>query len=187
MVRIEGEPVKRTYVVTGAASGIGAATARELVQTGARVISCDLHDADVTADLATPGGREELIAEVRAASDGAIDGLVAVAGIDAADPATVRLNFFGTVACLEGLRPMLAAGDRPRAVVVPDSSCSSTAGPKPSSAAVSEVRPAAGSPARSPRGSPRSAHRRPARGGCRPPSARRAGSRRARGSAPGRR
>jgi NAD(P)-dependent dehydrogenase (short-subunit alcohol dehydrogenase family) len=30
----------------------------------------------------------------------------------------VRLNFFGTVACLEGLRPVLAAGDRPRAVVV---------------------------------------------------------------------
>lgn len=105
--------MKRTYVVTGAASGIGAATATRLAQTGARVIRCDLHDADVTADLTTPTGREELIAGVSAAASGAIDGLVAVAGIVAGDPATVRLNFFGTVACLEGLRPMLAAGDRP--------------------------------------------------------------------------
>ena len=43
----------RTYVVSGAASGIGAATARLLEEQGGRVITVDLHDADVTADLAT--------------------------------------------------------------------------------------------------------------------------------------
>ncbi|MFD1931081.1 MULTISPECIES: SDR family oxidoreductase [Nonomuraea] len=109
---------KRTYVVTGAASGIGAATATLLTKTGARVIRCDLRDADVAADLATPSGRDRLVAEVTAAADGVIDGLVAVAGIGAADPVTVRLNYFGTIACLEGLRPLLTASARPRAAVV---------------------------------------------------------------------
>jgi NAD(P)-dependent dehydrogenase (short-subunit alcohol dehydrogenase family) len=51
----------RTYAVTGAASGIGAATAHYLRERGARVIACDLHDADVVADLATEDGRAALV------------------------------------------------------------------------------------------------------------------------------
>jgi NAD(P)-dependent dehydrogenase (short-subunit alcohol dehydrogenase family) len=45
------------YVVTGAASGIGAATARYLRHGGSRVIGCDLRGADVIADLTTGEGR----------------------------------------------------------------------------------------------------------------------------------
>ncbi|SDM31216.1 SDR family oxidoreductase [Nonomuraea jiangxiensis] len=105
---------KRTYVVTGAGSGIGAATADHLASTGARVIRSDVHDADLTAQE----GREQLLSQVTAASGGRIDGLVAVAGIGAPSALTVRLNFFGTIATLEGLRPLLAASDRPRAVAV---------------------------------------------------------------------
>lgn len=41
----------RTYVVTGAASGIGAATAELIRERGHKVIGVDLRDADVTADL----------------------------------------------------------------------------------------------------------------------------------------
>ena len=48
---MRGPTVDRTYVVTGAASGIGAATARYLRDRGARVIACDLRDVDVIADL----------------------------------------------------------------------------------------------------------------------------------------
>lgn len=44
----------RTFVVTGSASGIGAATADLLRDRGFRVIGVDLRDADVMADLSTP-------------------------------------------------------------------------------------------------------------------------------------
>jgi NAD(P)-dependent dehydrogenase (short-subunit alcohol dehydrogenase family) len=107
----------RTYVVTGAASGIGAATARYLRERGSRVIGCDLHDADVIADLATIEGRAKLVDGVIRLSEGKIDAIVANAGGGPAET-MVALNFFGAVATLEGLRPMLAASAAPRAVMV---------------------------------------------------------------------
>ena len=70
----------RTYVVTGAASGIGAATTRYLRERGARVIACDLHDADVIANLATIEGRAQLVDGVTRLSGGRIDAIVANAG-----------------------------------------------------------------------------------------------------------
>ena len=107
----------RTYVVTGAASGIGAATARRLAADGGRVIACDLHDADVIADLATATGRAALVEGVTRLAGGRIDAIVANAG--GGPPETsLSLNFFGAVATLEGLRPLLAASPAPRAVAV---------------------------------------------------------------------
>ena len=99
--------MKRTYVVTGTASGIGAATADRLAGGSARVIRCDLHDADVVADLTTESGWGKLVADVETATGGVLDGVVAVAGIGDPDPSTVRLNYFGAVAVLEGLLPRL--------------------------------------------------------------------------------
>ncbi len=107
----------RTCVVTGAASGIGAATAERLGRDGVRVIACDLHDADVIADLATPEGRAALVDRVAAASGGRIDAIVANAGGGPAET-SLQLNFFGAVATLEGLRPLMAASPSPRAVAV---------------------------------------------------------------------
>jgi NAD(P)-dependent dehydrogenase (short-subunit alcohol dehydrogenase family) len=108
----------RTYVITGAASGIGAATARYLRERGGRVIGCDLDDgADVVADLATPEGCEALVEGVRSLSGGGIDAVVANAG--GGPPQTMlTLNFFGAVRTLEGLRPLLAASAAPRAVAI---------------------------------------------------------------------
>jgi NAD(P)-dependent dehydrogenase (short-subunit alcohol dehydrogenase family) len=107
----------RTYVVTGAASGIGAATTSYLRERGGRVITCDLHHADVAADLTTEAGRAELVAGVTRLSGGGIDAIAAVAG--GGPPQTsLQLNFFGAVATLEGLRPLLEASPAPRAVAV---------------------------------------------------------------------
>ena len=109
--------MKRTYVVTGAASGIGAATARYLMERGGRVIACDLHDADVVGDLTTVEGRSALVEGVQRLSGGAIDAIIANAG--GGPPETsVSLNFFGAVATLEGLRPLLEGSAAPRAVAV---------------------------------------------------------------------
>ena len=107
----------RTYVVTGAASGIGAATTRYLRERGGRVIGCDLHDADVIANLTTPEGRAELLDGVTHLSGGRIDGIVANAGGGPAET-SLQLNFFSPVATLEGLRPLLESSDAPRAVAV---------------------------------------------------------------------
>ena len=107
----------RTYVVTGAASGIGAATARYLQGRGGRVIACDLRNADVVGDLTTSEGRASVVAGVTRLSGGRIDAIIANAG--GGPPETVlSLNFFGAVATLEGLRPLLGVGPAPRAVMV---------------------------------------------------------------------
>src|SRR5258707_7159970 len=104
----------RTYVVTGAASGIGAATTHLLRERGQRVIASDLHDADVIADLATAEGRAALVDGVARLSGGRIDAIVANAG--GGPPQTsLQLNFFGAVATLDGLRPLLDASPAPRA------------------------------------------------------------------------
>jgi NAD(P)-dependent dehydrogenase (short-subunit alcohol dehydrogenase family) len=72
--------MERTYVVTGAASGIGAAVAKYLRKRGARVIACDLQDADVIGDLATSEGRGALVDGLRRLAAGGIDGIIANAG-----------------------------------------------------------------------------------------------------------
>ncbi len=107
----------RTVVVTGSASGIGKALAELLIARGDRVIGVDLHDADVTVDLTTAEGREGLVAQVGELSGGTIDAVVANAGLAGGTPATVAVNYFGTLATLEGLRPLLAGSEAPRAAV----------------------------------------------------------------------
>jgi NAD(P)-dependent dehydrogenase (short-subunit alcohol dehydrogenase family) len=56
--------MSRTYVVTGAASGIGKATAERLRADGHDVIGVDVRDADVVGDLSTAEGRATVVHEV---------------------------------------------------------------------------------------------------------------------------
>jgi NAD(P)-dependent dehydrogenase (short-subunit alcohol dehydrogenase family) len=110
--------MSRTYVITGSASGIGAATKELLEAQGHRVIGADIRDAEITVDLATPEGRSELVEAVTAASDGVVDGVLAVAGLAQPLAVTASVNYFGAVATLEGLRPLLERSAAPRAVAV---------------------------------------------------------------------
>jgi NAD(P)-dependent dehydrogenase (short-subunit alcohol dehydrogenase family) len=110
--------VSRKYVVTGSASGIGKATLERLRAHGHTVFGVDIRDADITVDLTTDEGRAELVRAATELSEGSLDGIVAVAGLVAPIPATVAVNYFGAIATLEGLRPLLASSDAPRAVVV---------------------------------------------------------------------
>ncbi len=54
-----------TAVVSGSASGIGAALRRRLERDGDRVVGVDLRDAEVEADLSTAAGRDAAIAGAR--------------------------------------------------------------------------------------------------------------------------
>jgi len=108
----------RTYVITGAASGIGKATSELLTERGNTVIGVDLRGTDVNVDLTTAEGRTALVDEVTRLSGGTVDAVLAVAGLASPTVATAAVNYFGAVATLEGLRPLLATSDSPRAVAV---------------------------------------------------------------------
>ncbi|WAX56365.1 SDR family oxidoreductase [Jatrophihabitans cynanchi] len=106
----------RRAVVTGSASGIGKATAVLLQQQGVDVLGVDLKDADVCADLGTPDGRSAAVEAI--GERGGLDVVVACAGITGANAAVPSVNFFGVVDLLTGLRPLLAAGNDPRAALI---------------------------------------------------------------------
>jgi NAD(P)-dependent dehydrogenase (short-subunit alcohol dehydrogenase family) len=108
----------RTYVITGAGSGIGLETRKLLESSGHRVIGVDLRNSDVIADLSHAKGRASMISQVEKLSGGKIDSVMAVAGVDMAGPATVAINYYGALATLEGLRPFLLKSPHPRAVAV---------------------------------------------------------------------
>lgn len=115
----------RTYAVTGAASGIGAATTLMLRAQGHRVVTVDLHDADVTADLSTAEGRQAAVAGIRDRVE-VLHGLVpcaGVAGLTGTDPRlVVSVNYFGTVALVRGLHEPLAAADGASVVLLASNS-----------------------------------------------------------------
>jgi NAD(P)-dependent dehydrogenase (short-subunit alcohol dehydrogenase family) len=119
-------PQVRTVVVTGSASGMGAATKARLEADGQRVIGVDLRDAEVVTDLGTATGRRAAIDAVGELAGDAIDGLVTWAGLagltGVPGSLLVSVNHFGTVALLDGLRPLLARGDRAAAVAISSNS-----------------------------------------------------------------
>lgn len=110
--------MNRRVVISGAASGIGRVLADRLRGDGDEVIGVDLRDADVEADLTVEDDRARVLREVEERCGGVLDVVVACAGISAAAPPVIGVNFFGAVRLLEGLRPALAAAEQPRAAAV---------------------------------------------------------------------
>ncbi|HTZ69130.1 MAG TPA: SDR family oxidoreductase [Acetobacteraceae bacterium] len=106
----------RRVLITGAASGIGRALTETLRASGHFVITADRGGADVNADLATADGRAALLEGVVALAGGVLDGVAACAGIGTQVPAAISVNYFGAIATLQGVRPLLAASAAPRAV-----------------------------------------------------------------------
>ncbi len=115
----------RTVVITGSASGLGAAIRRRLESDGCEVVGVDLERQEIEADLSTSAERAAAMNAVLEYVDGPIDGLVVCAGLGPhVEPLSslVSVNYFGAVEVLDGLRPALAAGDRPAALAVSSNS-----------------------------------------------------------------
>lgn len=103
-----------TYVITGGASGIGAAIAAQLASEGHKTLSVDIKDADIVADLSTDDGRQGAIEAIRRATADGIKGLVTCAGLGSHVPdkaLITRVNYFGSVELIEGLREHLASNN----------------------------------------------------------------------------
>jgi NAD(P)-dependent dehydrogenase (short-subunit alcohol dehydrogenase family) len=114
-----------TAVVTGSASGIGAAVAARLRAEGGQVIGVDLRDAEVEGDLSNPAGREAALRAVLERCAGRVDRVVACAGLNThVQPMHTipAVNYFGAVAILDGLLPALRRGDAPAAVAISSNS-----------------------------------------------------------------
>jgi len=108
-------------VISGSASGIGAAVSAAMRAAGHRVIGIDRSNAEVIADLSSAQGREAAIAQVLELSGGVLDGLVCCAGVGVTAPSCgviVAVNYFGVSQLLDGLQGALAKGEQPAALVI---------------------------------------------------------------------
>ena len=105
----------KRVVVTGAASGMGAAAAQLLVDVEAEVIGLDVKPTEVAVasslqcDLRDKGSIDEAVAKI----GGPVDSVFSVAGLPGApfsDLDTVTVNFIGARHLIESLVPQMPSG-----------------------------------------------------------------------------
>lgn len=108
-LRYDGKRV----IVTGAASGIGRATAEALVDLGAEVIAMDIQECDVGARFIHVDMTDKASIEAAAAqAGGPVHGLFASAGVGSTAPFKVALmcNFVGMRHLIDKTVPAMPAG-----------------------------------------------------------------------------
>jgi NAD(P)-dependent dehydrogenase (short-subunit alcohol dehydrogenase family) len=105
----------KTAVVTGAASGMGAATAGLLVELGASVVALDVKPTElagarsIEVDLKDKASIDAAVAEI----DGPVDAVFSVAGLPGppfSDLDTMLVNFVGARHLVESLVPKMPSG-----------------------------------------------------------------------------
>jgi len=134
----------KVAIVTGVASGIGRATARQFAQAGVSVFGADVNiqggEATMSA-IRSSGGKGEFLAldltkadsidafvdTLKAKTGGAIDIIASVAGVDVIEPfikskpetwsLIVNVNFLGPVRMLHRLLPILIEANRPAKII----------------------------------------------------------------------
>jgi NAD(P)-dependent dehydrogenase (short-subunit alcohol dehydrogenase family) len=114
----------RITVLTGGASGIGSAVRRHLAALGGQVLVIDRQPCEVVADLSVEEGRIAAAAAVADRFPEGVDSVICCAGIGGSaqlGAQTTAINFFATTRFLQRLRPLLAKGREPRAVVTSSS------------------------------------------------------------------
>jgi NAD(P)-dependent dehydrogenase (short-subunit alcohol dehydrogenase family) len=98
------------YAMTGGATGIGAALKTQLIDRGHEVISVDIKEGDIIADLSTAEGREAAINGIRERAPDGLDGFIPCAGLPPVAPLALiaQVNFFAVTATVAGLQDLLA-------------------------------------------------------------------------------
>ena len=110
--------MSRTFVITGAGSGIGKTTAQILRDRGDTVIGVDLRGTEVSGDLSTREGRLAAAAEATSLAGGTVDAVIACAGLAIPKTITAAVNYYGMTEFLEAMQPALTASAAPRVALI---------------------------------------------------------------------
>jgi len=100
----------RTFAMTGGATGIGAELKRQLQASGDRVISVDIKEGDIIADLSSEEGRQAAVEGIRDMAPDGLDGFIPCAGLPpVAQPLSLiaKVNYFAVVDTVAGVRDLL--------------------------------------------------------------------------------
>jgi NAD(P)-dependent dehydrogenase (short-subunit alcohol dehydrogenase family) len=99
------------YALTGGATGIGAELKHQLLGAGHQVISVDIQEGDIVADLAAAEGREKAVRGIRERAPRGLDGYIPCAGLPpVAKPLSLiaQVNYFAAIETVAALRDLLA-------------------------------------------------------------------------------
>lgn len=100
----------KTCAITGASSGIGAATKQVLQKKGFEVFNIDLKDGDLNVNLATKDGRAAAIKALHEKYPDGLDALICCAGVSSGTAGAsliAAVNFYGATQILTGCFDLL--------------------------------------------------------------------------------